>query len=177
MSILVVRSFCFISYYSSLCQHNNVLLQIFFLSLGSRPLLFMIYIYVWIFEHGVKELEHKPWFHWTLRPSLGPVNGQKKEKGGQWKEDKRVEEGKKAPTLLLIFISSTFSATWIFPHRFPKSRHGEKNENWNSFANSIFIAPLMSSRDRRPGDECADHVILQNWKMNSLNFNFNFFLK
>ena len=45
MSMLVVRSYCFISYYSSVIMstQNNVLLQIIFLSLGSRPLLFMIY--------------------------------------------------------------------------------------------------------------------------------------
>ena len=52
-------------------------------------------MYVWIYENVVKELDPKPWFQWTLRHSLGPVNGQKVEKGVQWKEDKRVEEGKK----------------------------------------------------------------------------------
>ena len=38
---------------------------------------------------------------------LGPKNGQKVEKGGYQKEDKCAEEGKKALTLLVIFISST----------------------------------------------------------------------
>ena len=54
------------------------------------------YTYVRIYENGTKaELEPKPGFQWTFRPSLGPVNGQKIERGGQWKEDKRVEEEKK----------------------------------------------------------------------------------
>ena len=53
------------------------------------------YIYVWIFENGVKELDPKPWFQWTFRPSLGPVSRQKVEKGRQWKEDKRVQKEKK----------------------------------------------------------------------------------
>ena len=54
---------------------------------------FEAYIFVWIYENGVKELDSKPSFEWTFRPSLGPLNGQKHE--GQCKEDKRVEEGKK----------------------------------------------------------------------------------
>ena len=48
-------------------------------------------VFVWIYENGVKELDPKPWFQWTFTPSLGPVNGQKVEKGRKWKEDKRVE--------------------------------------------------------------------------------------
>ena len=36
-----------------------------------------------------------PWFHYTFRLPASHVNGQKIEKGGQWKEDKWVEEEKK----------------------------------------------------------------------------------
>ena len=43
---------------------------------------FQAVLYVWIFENGVKELHPRAWFHWTWRPSLGPKNGQKVEKGG-----------------------------------------------------------------------------------------------
>ena len=39
-------------------------------------------MYVWIYENGVKELDPKPLFHRALRPCLGPVNGQKVERGG-----------------------------------------------------------------------------------------------
>ena len=53
------------------------------------------YIYVWIFENGVKELHPRAWFHWTLSPSLGPKNGQIVEKGGERKQDKRAEEEKR----------------------------------------------------------------------------------
>ena len=36
-----------------------------------------------------------PWFHKTFTPLSNQVNGQKIEKGGQWKEDKRVKKEKK----------------------------------------------------------------------------------
>ena len=35
-----------------------------------------------------------PWFQKNFRPSSSQVNGQKLEKGEQWKEDERVAEGK-----------------------------------------------------------------------------------
>ena len=71
-------------------------------------------IYVWIYENGVKELDPKPWFLRTIRPSLGPVNGQKVEKGGLWIKGRQTGRGrKKALTLLLIFISSTLETLFL----------------------------------------------------------------
>ena len=68
-------------------------------------------MYVWIYENGAKELDPKPWFQWTFRPSLGPVNGQKVEKGGQLKEEKRVEEGKKSPEFAFNFYIVDFGVS------------------------------------------------------------------
>ena len=64
----------------------------------------MKYIFVWIYENGVKELDPKLWFQWTFRPSLGPVNGEKVEKGGRRKEDKHVEEGKSTDFAFNFYI-------------------------------------------------------------------------
>ena len=80
---------------------SKILCCVSYFQLSSRCLdipikhCFSCLIHVWIYENGVKELDPKPWFQWTFRPSLGPVNGQEVEKGRQWKEDKHVEEGKK----------------------------------------------------------------------------------
>ena len=55
--------------------------------------------YVWIYENGAKELDPKhPQFSLislNLKAFFKPSKRVKIEKGGQWKEDKRVEEGKK----------------------------------------------------------------------------------
>ena len=67
-----------------------------------------IYIYVWIYENGARELHPTPLFHLDFTKPLGILQaGQKIEKGRQWKEDKRVQERKRGLTFLLIFLLLT----------------------------------------------------------------------
>ena len=111
----------------------------------------MTKVYVWIYENGAKELELDPYhaFAKLLGRASKPCKLEKIEKGGQWKEDKRVEEEKMTDFAFNFYIVTFQDSFWReekrpFRARFP-------------FFGAIFVNPDISINAK----SCSGGLILK----------------